>query len=238
MHTRATRSGNLSASIALLLALATSSADAGIIVASNTPAADGAVYGVGYTGTFAAAQTFTTTAGGTLESVSMRFAANGSVPNSIAVDFYGTGAGGTPASLLGTAVVPSPSLGAILGWYTADFASLGISLLGGTSYAIRARPGAPGGIDIGAATSNTYGGGVSWTSIDSGATWTASPYGYDISFVVTAVPEPGTLALCCLALIGLAPIRARNLRGNGRQRGTEASPALLCTAVTTGALVT
>jgi hypothetical protein len=146
----------------------------------------------------------TADAGGTLESVSKRFAVNGSLPNSIAVDIYGTGAGGSPVGLLGMEIIARPSLGATLGWYAADFASLGSPLVGGTSSAIRARPGTPGGIDIGAATSNTYGGGISWTSIDSGATWTASPYGYDISFVITALPEPGSLALCRLSYLTLA----------------------------------
>ncbi len=177
---------------------------ASTLVASNAPTPDFTIYGVGLPGSSAIAQSFTATQGGSIESIELRFAANGPTPSSIEIDLYSTGVGGIPAGPLGTAVISAPTLTSSLAWISADFTSLGISLTSGGIYAIRARPGSVGGFFVGGSTIDTYATGQAWSSTDGGSSWSGSANAeYDLSFRVY-VPEPTTSLLVGLGLVFMA----------------------------------
>lgn len=152
-----------------------------------------------------AAQTFTALEGGELATISVALWKNGPVlPAEVLVDFRLT-SGGLPGPIVATASIPSNAIGTPAYPYneTADFSSYHISLSAGSVYAfsLRAPNGDPGHAYAGG-SGDIYPGGGSYYSLDSGNSWLEQT-GYDLTFAVTAVPEPSIAAFAGLAVLVL-----------------------------------
>jgi hypothetical protein len=147
-----------------------------------------------------AAQTFTALQSGELASISVGLMRNGpQLPSQILVDIRLT-SGGQPGSILATASIPTTSIGLTSSYpFTADFSAYHVTLSAGSLYALSLR--APDG-DLGhamaAGSGDNYPGGGSYYTSDSGHSWIQQT-GYDLTFAVTAVPEPSATALTALA---------------------------------------
>jgi hypothetical protein len=163
-----------------------------------------------------AAQTFTVLKGGELATISLHLGRNGPVlPSQVLVDIRLT-SGGLPGSILATASIPANSIGTTQYYnLTADFSTYHISLSEGSLYAfsLRAPEGDPGHA-YAAGSGDRYPDGGSYYSLDAGNSWLQQT-GYDLTFTITAVPEPSVAMLAGFA--GVILLFTRTARPFSRQ---------------------
>jgi hypothetical protein len=159
--------------------------------------------------TYVPAQTFTTTGGGELASVSVSLAANGGPPSSVLVEIRTVSGGFPTATVLGSASIPSPALTGTPQDFVADFSGSGVNLSALASYAmVLSMP--DGGAWACGEFNGTYPGGLLVQSFDSGATFSPTFIPHDMQFTVTTVPEPSTSILIAFGM--LAPFAAGRRR--------------------------
>jgi hypothetical protein len=172
-----------------------------VVVAQHT--ASPSVNLAGFAGppsTYVPAQTFTTTAGGTVSSVTVSLSSNGPLPSSVLVDIRTVSGGFPTTTSLGSASIPSPALAGAAQDFVADFTGAGVTLSAFTPYAlVLTLP--DGGAWACGEFNGTYAGGKLVQSFDNGATFSATFYSHDMQFTVATVPEPAAaLLVTCGAL--------------------------------------
>ena len=180
------------------------------VIASYTPDSLTSLTGfIGPSDTLSA-QTFVAEVTATVGSVSVLLTKNGTNPSgTIVVDLRDAGSGVPSDSVLGTSEIVFPELSFTPTFFDVYFGSLAITLEESAMYAISLSiPGSGGfvwwghGAPEDGVQLNPYEGGQQFVSADDGANWVAI-LNTDNSFVVNAIPEPATLALMTIALIGL-----------------------------------
>jgi len=168
--------------------------------------------------TYEPAQTFLALQGGQLQDIYVALCRNApQLPGHVIVDLRAT-AGGAPTgpilvsasisgSLLAGAEPTSPE------FLAADFSASDFDLAAGTTYAFSLRvdaTGAAAACGPGEFLLHYYPYGHVFNSFDSGESWAEDP-DYYMNFEVTAIPEPGTIAL--IAEMGLVFLCARRPGG-------------------------
>ena len=186
--------------VVLLLGLTVANASVIYTLAENTTMLGG-ISDVAAAGQ--AAQTFTVVRAGELLSISVALGRNGPLlPSQVLVDLRLTSSG-IPGPILATASIATNSIGTTQYYeLTADFSPYHIRLFAGSPYAfsLRAPDGDPGHA-YAAGSGDTYAGGASYYTTDSGNSWTQQT-GYDLTFTVTAVQDsdgdgvPGDIDQC------------------------------------------
>lgn len=166
---------------------------------------------------YRAAQTFTATQSGPLDSVAVLLGLNGPRPDSIRVALHAIDPGGGPGEMLAHSSLTGAGLPDRVtpGFLEAGFAGSGLTLEVGVSYAILVDvdSGAVGwhGTLTGPGVTPPFGtipegygyaGGALWESFDAGARWTPHENG-DLGFEVRLIPEPGSGLLLLAGLIVL-----------------------------------
>lgn len=188
------------------------------VVAQFLPPTINYAYGFA-SGSHIAGQTFTPLEAGQLETVTMALAPQGPpLPplGPITVELCST-SNGLPSTILATSIMDGSSVtGDIFASYsmvTADFFSSDVTLNPGTMYAFTLNLSSGGLFLCGATPASSYPGGIMVDSPDSGVDWETAPGPAQTEFVVTAIPEPSSLALLVLAALVLAaPLTRREFR--------------------------
>ena len=167
---------------------------------------------------FRAAQTFTATLSGPLDSVAVLLARNGPRPDLVGVALLATDPAGGPGEMLAQSSVSGAELPDRVnpGFLEAGFGGAGLTLQAGVSYAILVDvdfggvgwhgtltgPGITPPFDI-VPESYGYAEGALWETFDAGAHWTPRERG-DLGFEVRLIPEPEARALLLAGLTVLA----------------------------------